>query len=310
MTSAPDLVIAGNLLVDDIVLPDGRTLMGEPGGAVLYGALAAALWDVRVAVVSVRGADYPAHALDALAARGVDLSGVHAESGANLRTWLLYEPHGRRVIHHLGTPDHARVSPTIRHFPGACLAARAVHLAPTPFTMQRDLVNALRTRRPDLHVALDPFEIVRPDNVATWAPVLAGVNTWFVSEDEIVAASDAEAVALLSRAVGGTFTGQVVRRLGRRGGEVLDGGDGCRAVHRWTTWLDRDAVDTTGAGDAFAAGFLAGRVRGEPVDRCCAMGVVSASFALDDWGPRGLLASNRAEALARLDRLSRRPTLG
>ena len=35
-----DLVIAGNLLVDDLVFQSGQTRMGEPGGAVLYAALA------------------------------------------------------------------------------------------------------------------------------------------------------------------------------------------------------------------------------------------------------------------------------
>ena len=40
----PDLVVLGNLLVDDLVFQDGRTRMGEPGGAVLYAALGAALW--------------------------------------------------------------------------------------------------------------------------------------------------------------------------------------------------------------------------------------------------------------------------
>jgi len=41
----PDLVVLGNLLVDDMVFPDGRTRMAEPGGATLYAALGASLWD-------------------------------------------------------------------------------------------------------------------------------------------------------------------------------------------------------------------------------------------------------------------------
>ena len=41
--TAPDLVVLGNLLVDDVVFPDGRTRMGEAGGATLYASLGAAL---------------------------------------------------------------------------------------------------------------------------------------------------------------------------------------------------------------------------------------------------------------------------
>ena len=44
----PDLVLLGNLLVDDVVFADGSTRMGQAGGAMLYAALAASLWGVRV----------------------------------------------------------------------------------------------------------------------------------------------------------------------------------------------------------------------------------------------------------------------
>ena len=53
----PDLVVLGNLLVDDMVFPDGRTRMAEPGGATLYGALGASLWGLTAGVASVRGED-------------------------------------------------------------------------------------------------------------------------------------------------------------------------------------------------------------------------------------------------------------
>ncbi|PYQ42623.1 MAG: hypothetical protein DMF77_12365 [Acidobacteria bacterium] len=54
----PDLVVLGNLLVDDMVFPDGRTRMAEPGGATLYAALGASLWGLPAGVASVRGDDY------------------------------------------------------------------------------------------------------------------------------------------------------------------------------------------------------------------------------------------------------------
>ncbi|MCE3249726.1 MAG: PfkB domain protein, partial [Geminicoccaceae bacterium] len=71
MTVTPSLVLLGNLLVDDIVLPDGRTCMAQPGGAILYGTLGAALWGTRVGCVSLAGADYPDASLDALKRRRV-----------------------------------------------------------------------------------------------------------------------------------------------------------------------------------------------------------------------------------------------
>ena len=76
ISHSPELVVLGNLLVDDIVLQDGTTLMGEPGGAVLHVALAASLWGTRVGLVSIAGDNYSRATLQALAERGIDLAGI------------------------------------------------------------------------------------------------------------------------------------------------------------------------------------------------------------------------------------------
>ena len=138
------IVLLGNLLVDDVVLADGTTRMGQPGGALLYGALGATLWDSRPGLVSVRGDDYPTQILDELQQRGVDLSGVHPLGRPGVRTWLLYEGHVRRLIHRLGCPTHEEVSPRPTLIPAKWSAAPAFHLAPMPFDVQRALLKHLR----------------------------------------------------------------------------------------------------------------------------------------------------------------------
>jgi ribokinase len=61
-------------------------------------------------------------------------------------------------------------------------------------------------------------------------------------------------------------------------------------------------VDTTGAGDAYCGGFLAGLVAGRPVAECAAMGTVSASYVIEACGA---LATARVEAADRDGRLER-----
>ncbi len=47
-----------------------------------------------------------------------------------------------------------------------------------------------------------------------------------------------------------------------------------------------EVVDTTGAGDQFAAGFLAGLSQGEPLERCARMGAIAAAEVISHIGPR------------------------
>lgn len=292
MTAAPDIVLLGNLLVDDIVLRDGRTLMGEPGGAVLHAALAAALWGAKVGICSVAGTDYPPQALDALAARGVDLTGVRRLDRTGGRAWLLYEPAVRRTVHHLDCPSHDDVSPTLADIPTGWLAARVFHLAPMPLPRQRELARGLAAPAgTERIVSLDPFELVVAETLAAWHDVLAHVDIFFVSEDEWRLDGDAEG---LVPALAGPRLRQVAFKRAANGGRLLDLRGG-----RSRTWQSRrrELVDATGAGDAFAGGFLAGLVMHGDMDRSIEQGIVSASFAIEDWGSRGLMAAT-PEAVA------------
>ena len=45
-------------------------------------------------------------------------------------------------------------------------------------------------------------------------------------------------------------------------------------------------VDTTGAGDLFAAGFLHGHVAGEPLERCLQRGAICAAEIISHYGAR------------------------
>ncbi len=288
-------MLLGNLLVDDIVFPDGSTRMAQPGGALLYGALGAAIWGTSVGCVSLVGTDYPVPALDALEERGVDLSGVHKLPGPGVRTWLLYEGQLRRLIHRLGCPTHEQVSPGPEHIPHAWHAASAFHVAPMPFAVQRRVVAALAAT-PGRFVSVDPHLPITEETLEDWRLALADADAFFPSQDELLLEGTRDDPRrVLPRLAAGRLR-FIVFRQAASGGLLYDARE-----DRFHPWAGRAAkvVDPTGAGDAFAAGFVSAHVEGLPVAACLERGVVSASFAIEGLGVASLLGATRPEAEAR-----------
>jgi 2-dehydro-3-deoxygluconokinase len=74
---------------------------------------------------------------------------------------------------------------------------------------------------------------------------------------------------------------------------VKDGATAATAFHGDTRTivpaLPVEVVEPVGAGDAFAAGFLAGHLRGEPADHCLRRGHLTAASALSVTGDHGPL---------------------
>ncbi len=104
---------------------------------------------------------------------------------------------------------------------------------------------------------------------------------------DIVFANEAEARALTGEdaesalAQLAAHAGVAVVKVGARGSLVRQGGETARVPAHVVT-----PVDTTGAGDAYAAGFLYGLIRGEPIATAGALGALLASEVITVVGAR------------------------
>ena len=150
---------------------------------------------------------------------------------------------------------------------------------------------------PSRFVSVDPHLPITQETLEDWRQALAEVDAFFPSEDELLLE---ETQVHPERVLPRLATGRlrfIVFKQAARGGILYDARE-----DRFHRWLGRAAkvIDPTGAGDAFAAGFLAGWLRGESVDVALWRGVVGASFAIADWGAAGLLRADRAAAADRL----------
>ena len=70
------------------------------------------------------------------------------------------------------------------------------------------------------------------------------------------------------------------------GAVIVANGD----VHMVAAEKVEKVVDTTGAGDLFAAGFLYGLARGYKPDHCGRLGVMAAAEIIGHYGPRPMVS--------------------
>lgn len=125
---------------------------------------------------------------------------------------------------------------------------------------------------------------------------LAGgaVDILFANEAEIIALWGVGDFDAAVRAQRGKLGIAVITRS-EKGAVVLAGDDTISVPAEPATQV----IDTTGAGDLFAAGFLAGLSQGRPLDECATLGAVAAAEVISHYGARPE-ADLKALAKARL----------
>ncbi len=131
----------------------------------------------------------------------------------------------------------------------------------------------------------DPFCVER--HRADFLDLVSGhVDILFANEEEIIALYQADEFDAALQAVRGHCDIVALTR-GAKGSVVLaNDGNGGDEVHVVDVDPVARLVDTTGAGDAYAAGFLYGLAQGDDLARCAHIGNVAASEVIQHMGAR------------------------
>lgn len=125
----------------------------------------------------------------------------------------------------------------------------------------------------------DPFCVGR-HRAAFRDLVRDGVDILFANEAELLSLYETEDFDAAVAAVRAEVSLAAVTRSER--GSLVVAGDAAHEVQAVPTKV----VDTTGAGDAYAAGFLAAHARGLPLPECGRWGSVAAAEAISHFGAR------------------------
>jgi sugar/nucleoside kinase (ribokinase family) len=107
------------------------------------------------------------------------------------------------------------------------------------------------------------------------------VDLLFANESELTALFETKSFEAALEALRGRVTLAAVTRS-ERGSVIVANGD---LVEVAASPVEK-VVDTTGAGDQYAAGFMFGLARGRPLHECGALGSLAAAEVISHYGPR------------------------
>ena len=293
--------IAFNIILDDIVFPDGHTAMGVLGGGGPQAAFGMTLWAEAVGLVAGVGRDLPEAAKAWLDESGIDTAGLRVSGLPTPRAWQVMEADGRRtqVWRVPGPVIGAQLGHSLDHLPESYRRAHGFHFGLHPDEPALDFIAGLRASGG--LVSIEPFKPAdhRPTPEALRALLTAGQ---VFSPNLLEARSllgPGEPHELVRRLV--ASRAQIVALRMGTGGTLVAEGQSRRGAY--IPAVPVTVVDTVGAGNAYCGGFLVGWAQTHDLVTAGLYGAVAASFLVEQVGVPAVTPAVRAEGRRRLEAL-------
>ena len=300
----PFLTVYGHVCLDQIMslerFPEANTSVDIVekhryfGGTGANIATVAASLGVPTALVSYVGSDLPDEFRRNMESRGVDLSEVETVDGYETSTVMIVTDEEQNQV------AFVYQGPMRDMDDFDLLTARAsessiVHISTGRPGYYLRLMERLRSSGKE--ISFDPAqEIHHIWSAETFPRGISLADTFFCNANEL-----RTALRYLGMERPEELLGKVKTVINTRGGEgsIAYTADGARSV---LAARPGAIVDPTGAGDAFRAGYYAGRYYGHSLEGCLAYGNAAASFALEAKGgvgrwPTWEMVEKRAEPL-------------
>ncbi len=290
-----DFVTIGNITIDDTVLESGELRRAQTGGGSVYSALGIWLWGHTVGINAVIGQDYPEPCLETLRRGGIVTDAILRIPPRSLRLWLLHEEEGRKQqIPKLRSASFHELDAVRPDPPASYRSARGYHLAPATPEGQMKARDWIRREVPGALISLDLLmaSYIDPRPYVS-GDAFRGVDVVSPSIAEVEALWPAASLADVQHRFRDWGVRWLAVKMDARGAVVHDTLTGA-TIH--IPIFPANAVDVTGAGDAFAGGFLEGLTQMQDVLRAGVRGTVSASFAVECWGALDMLGVSTAQA--------------
>jgi sugar/nucleoside kinase (ribokinase family) len=294
--TAPVLVI-GSMALDDLLLPSGE-FRDVVGGAATFASVAASLF-APARVVAVVGRDFPEPALERLAHRNIDISGIARPEGKTFK-WV------GRYAENLASRETLDTQ----------LNVFADFRPVLPPTFRQSRFALLGNIHPALQLEvldqLDPGAFVAADTMNFWihgerallGKLLKRVNCLIINDEELRELSGVHNLRRAAQAVLAMGPERLIVKKGEHGAFLFDG----PSLTFVPAYPLENEVDPTGAGDSFAGALLGrlaelGKSDSASLRDALQFATTVASFCVEGVGLDRLIAIDRSQVMARMAEL-------
>ena len=309
--SGPDLIILGQITIDDVVPASPGSWRRQIGGSSLYCLAGARLWlnPDRIGLVARLGRDYPFDIEAVLRGAQVHHYSLARFDAEHLIEWLIYETDGSRrsVPRNRGLLDVGaegaadtqpylqkllEMAPTASEIPANWLPARALHLCPQVGPRHTDSLHRLRNHIDWISVDPSPH-YSRGQPVAELARFVAGASALLPSTLELRSQLQTlSAEALVAQLHQAGIPEVILKRADQP--IVLAHDHSVEVV----PVAARPVVDPTGAGDSFCGAYAACRLLGFSPAQAAQRAAASAALVVGCSGVAAALALERPAGFA------------
>lgn len=290
------LLVVGSIALDTIETPFGRADL-VAGGSAVYISAAASYFTAPIKLVGVVGSDFPKSEIDFLESRGIDMEGLQVVEGGKTFHWS-----GR---YHYDLNERDTLDTQLNVFekfnpvlPESYCKSRYVVLGNIDPVLQLRVIDSL-AQKPELVVC---------DTMNFWIKGKRDELLTTLEKVDVLIVNDSEARLLVSEP-NLVKAARKIMRLGPRiviikkgeHGALLFTGD---TIFSAPAFPLEFIYDPTGAGDAFAGGFIGHLARTEDLSdnnlkRAVIHGSVLASFCVGKFGTEALKDLSDLEILGR-----------
>lgn len=293
------VLVVGSVALDSVETPFGKAEEALGGSGTFFSASASHFTAVRL--VGVVGNDYPFEKLGALAERGVDLGGVEQADGESFR-WR------GRYRHDLNTAETLETRLGVfSHFrpkiPAQFRQTPYVFLANIDPRLQLDVLK--QVERPKL-VACDTMNFWIESRRSDLLQLLPHVNILLLNDAEARQLTEKANLVKAARWIMERGPSHVIIKKGEHGAFMFTSD----SIFFAPAYPLEDVFDPTGAGDAFAGGFIGylakvGKLDDAYLRRAVVYGSTMGSFAVERFSIERLLEITTRDIASRLGAFGR-----